>query len=268
MATDKADLLNGTDGADFISGLGGNDWINGYGGNDLLKGGGGVDVLNGGTGNDILNGGEQADLMIGGLGDDTYIVNDLNDGIMERGGQGSDRVLSSVSYVLRDGADVELLATSSDAGTSAIYLIGNSSGNEVRGNNGDNSINGGGGADQLTGLGGRDGFVFDTPLGGGNIDTITDFYIYDDVIVLDAAIFDALLGVGGWVAPGEFVIGPAALDANDRLIYNSASGALFYDSDGAGGTAAVQFATLDPGLALTHLHFNVLVTLDIPDPGV
>jgi serralysin len=54
------------------------------------------------------------------------------------------------------------------------------------------------------------------------------------------------------------VIGAAAQDAQDRIIYNSATGALLYDSDGVGGAAAVQFAELSAGLALTNLDFLVV----------
>ena len=57
---------------------------------------------------------------------------------------------------------------------------------------------------------------------------------------------------------GELVIGTAALDANDRIIYNSASGALSYDSDRNGATAAILFATLPTRLALTYLDFVVV----------
>jgi serralysin len=38
----------------------------------------------------------------------------------------------------------------------------------------------------------------------------------------------------------------------------STTGALSYDSDGFGGTAAVQFAQLSPGLALTNIDFVVV----------
>jgi Ca2+-binding RTX toxin-like protein len=48
------------------------------------------------------------------------------------------------------------------------------------------------------------------------------------------------------------------LDANDRVIYNNATGALFYDADGTGAIAAVQFAEVTPSLALTNLDFLVV----------
>jgi Ca2+-binding RTX toxin-like protein len=48
------------------------------------------------------------------------------------------------------------------------------------------------------------------------------------------------------------VIGTAAQDANDRIIYANISGALYYDSDGAGGNAQVQFADVGRSLALTN----------------
>ena len=90
-----------------------------------------------------------------------------------------------------------------------------------------------------------------------NIDVITDFSVAQDTILLDDAIFSSSLGLGN-ISAGELVIGAAALDANDRIIYDSGSGALSYDSDGAGGTAQVQFATLSAGLALTNLDFFVV----------
>ena len=73
--------------------------------------------------------------------------------------------------------------------------------------------------------------------------------------MLSNAIFG---GIGlGSVAGSQFVIGPAAQDAGDRIIYNDATGAVYYDSDGTGAAAAIQFAELSPGLALTNHDFFV-----------
>jgi Ca2+-binding RTX toxin-like protein len=42
------------------------------------------------------------------------------------------------------------------------------------------------------------------------------------------------------------------------FIDDAASGALLFDVDGTGAAAAVQFAQLNAGLALTHLDFLVV----------
>jgi Ca2+-binding RTX toxin-like protein len=211
----------------------------------------------GNNGDNVINGGGGNDTLTGRGGNDTYIVDSASDTIVENGGQGIDTVRSSVTYTLTAGADVELLATTNDAGTAAINLTGNANGNEVRGNNGNNVINGGGGRDFLTGLGGQDSFLFNTaPNAATNMDRILDFNVADDTILLDDAVFTAL--TPGSLAAGQFVTGTAALDANDRVIYNNATGALFYDADGTGAIAAVQFAEVTPSLALTNLDFLVV----------
>ena len=128
----------------------------------------------------------------------------------------------------------------------------------MRGNDGNNTLNGGDGRDDLFGLGGQDLSLFDTALNATtNVDRILDFNVADDTILLDQTIFSSSLGLGN-ISAGEFVIGTAAQDANDRIIYNSNTGALFYDNDGVGGNAAIQFATLSTGLALTNLDFLVV----------
>ena len=38
----------------------------------------------------------------------------------------------------------------------------------------------------------------------------------------------------------------------------SVTGAVYYDSDGTGGVAQIQFAQLDPGLVLTNHDFFVV----------
>ena len=212
----------------------------------------------GNDGANTINGGGGVDQMAGRNGNDTYFVDNAGDEVTESGGQGNDQVRTSVSWTLTAGADVETLRTTNDAGVGAINLTGNSSGNVVRGNNGANVLNGGDGDDELTGLGGADSFLFNTPLNAAtNLDVITDFSVADDTIQLDDDVFSSSLGLGN-ISAGEFVIGAAALDANDRIIYDDTTGALFYDSDGVGGTAQIHFATLSTGLALTNLDFLVV----------
>jgi Ca2+-binding RTX toxin-like protein len=260
-----ADNLQGDNSANVLRGMSGNDTLKGFGGDDTLHGGlgddfiagmDGNDTLWGENGHDTLMGGTGADTMMGGTGNDTYYVDQAGDAVTEAGGQGADAVRTSVSWTLTAGADAETLETTDEDASAAINLTGNATGNIVRGNNGNNIINGREGQDELTGLGGHDSFLFNTPLNAvSNVDVITDFSVADDTIRLDDAIFSSL-GLG-YLAAGQFVIGAAAQDSNDRIVYNSGTGALSYDSDGSGNMAAFQFATLGTGLALTNLDFYV-----------
>ena len=54
----------------------------------------------------------------------------------------------------------------------------------------------------------------------------------------------------GVLASGAFVTGTSAQDADDRFIYNQATGELWFDADGNGAGAQVQFAFLAPATAL------------------
>jgi serralysin len=55
-----------------------------------------------------------------------------------------------------------------------------------------------------------------------------------------------------------FHAGTAAADAADRIIYDQATGRIFYDADGLGGAAQVLFAQLDSKpTTLSHLDFFV-----------
>jgi serralysin len=125
-------------------------------------------------------------------------------------------------------------------------LFGNTGANTLSGGNGNDGLNGRAGTDTLTGGAGLDSFFFTTALGAGNIDTITDFVAADDTIRLSKAVFTAFsaVAVNTVITAGNFRAGTAALDADDRIIYNATTGALLYDADGSNSGAAVQFATL------------------------
>ncbi|MER9558717.1 calcium-binding protein [Mesorhizobium sp. M0323] len=213
-------------------------------------------TIQGNAGANYINGMGGADTLTGYGGNDTYLVDNAGDRVVEAAGGGGDRVFSSVSYALSAGSQVELLATTSPSGTGAINLTGNEFTQAIQGNAGANVINGGGGADILTGNGGNDAFVFNSALGAGNIDKVTDFNKLQDKIQLDDAVF-AGLKLGG-LSSDAFFAGTAAHDSSDHIIYNSSTGALSFDSDGIGGAAQIQFATLSPGLSLTAGSFLVI----------
>jgi Ca2+-binding RTX toxin-like protein len=254
------DHLRGDNGANELRGMDGDDMLKGYGGDDRLFGGDDHDTLYGMDGADLLDGGFGADTMGGGTGDDTYFVDSVGDVVREFGGHGFDTVRTSMSWALTEGADVELLMTVNEHRTTALDLMGNSSGNVIRGNQGANVIGGGAGNDELIGLGGRDTFLFNTPLDADtNVDVIVDFAVGYDTILLDPETFWGPTDDSGprvqYVL--DLVIGTAAQDAHDHLIYDSSTGALFWDSDGVGGAAAIQFAELSPGLPLTSSDFSI-----------
>jgi Ca2+-binding RTX toxin-like protein len=223
--------------------------IVGNGGNNVLAGNDGNDQLYGGAGNDTLYGGSGSDRMEGGTGNDTYTVGSTGDVVVEGANAGIDRVKSAVTYTL--GSNVENLTLT---GTAAINGTGNTLGNTIAGNGAVNTLAGGLGNDTLTGGGGADVFLFASALGAANIDTITDMTANVDKIHLDNAIF-AAFAAGNL---GKFTTGASASGAGAQIVYNSATGALSYDSDGAGGAAQQQFAILSTGLGLDAQDFYIV----------
>jgi uncharacterized protein (TIGR01370 family) len=224
-------------------------------GPDRLIGGDGPNQISGLGGNDILDGGAGVDTLSGNGGDDIYYV-DSNDQVIEAAGGGSDTVKARATFVLGAGSSVELFQTSNHAGTNAINLSGNELDNKIIGNAGANVLKGNGGNDVLQGLGGADRFVFATAPGTGNVDRIVDFTPGVDQIALRQSAFAGL--ATGALSANAFFTGAAAHDADDRIIYNSATGALFFDADGNGAGAAVQFATVVAGLPIAASDFIVI----------
>ena len=132
----------------------------------------------------------------------------------------------------------------------------------IDGGTGNDVINGGLGADVLTGGAGNDFFLFNTALGNGNVDVITDFSNANrnnDTFRLEntgAGLFNAL-GTGN-LNTAAFRVGTAATTAAHRIVYDNQTGDLYYDADGTGGTAQVLFATLSNRVNLTNNDFVVI----------
>ena len=258
-------------GNDTLNGSDYNDYLLGYDGSDTLKGNGGDDGLDGGAGNDVLAGGPGRDTMIGGTGNDTYFVENSGDHVTEYASEGTDLVKSSISYTL--GANVENLTLT---GTAAINGFGNSGNNIITGNDAANKVSGGAGKDTLHGGGGNDiviGGAGNDTLDGGtgadqflfnaalsaktNHDNIVGFSVADDTIALDQTYFAAIASLGT-LSSSAFFTGLAAHDSDDRIVYDSASGNIYYDPDGNGPLAQILFAHVTAATALTNADFLIV----------
>ena len=290
-----ANTLSGLGGADTLYGAGGADTLIGGAGDDtyLVNASNVVVLENSGEGTDTVRsaiswtlGANVNNLTLTDHGDtnafgnieDNLIIGNAGNNVL-KGFEGDDTLngaggTDTASYTAATGAvTVSLLIPGAQAigadqdsdtlisienVTGSLYddlITGNTGANVLNGYGGADTLNGGGGADVLAGGAGADRFVFNSALGAGNIDRITDFAVGADTIALDDAIFGSL---SGSLTPGQFRIGTAAADANDYIIYNSSTGGLFYDSNGNAAGGIVQIATLAAGLALTNSDFVIV----------
>jgi Ca2+-binding RTX toxin-like protein len=253
----------------------------------VFQAGSDLDSVSGTNSNDILVSGDGTHAL-GGNGNDTYIVNSITNTITESLNGGTDTVLSAAPYALGNNLENMILT-----GNNNINGYGNSHNNWINGNSANNYLSGGDGNDRLAGKAGNDqlygGEGKDTLIGGsgndilignsGNdvltggegfdqflfhsptegIDRITDFNSSEgDKILVSCQGFSLDLVIGS-LPENQFTIGSSATTESDRLIYDSSTGALFFDEDGSGALGQVQFATLASGLSLSSTDFSVFV---------
>lgn len=131
-------------------------------------------------------------------------------------------------------------------------LSGNLGNDTLRGNGGSDTLEGGGGRDQLTGGDGLDQIA-----GGAGADRLTggagpDAFIYrasteggDRISDFNGAEGDRLIFTKAGFGGATGVLSGAVTDASHvGLFFNTATGVLSYDADGAGAAARVTIATL------------------------
>jgi Ca2+-binding RTX toxin-like protein len=144
-------------------------------------------------------------------------------------------------------------------GDSAADMIrGGVGGDTLTGGGGNDTLAGGDGHDVLRGDGGADVFLFDRKPVSPDSDVIEDFsFAQGDRIQFDHAVFKGF-GVAdlGILNINAFTIGTEAHDRDDRIIYDRATGRLWYDADGAVTSGynvqQVLIAPLSTKPALTH----------------
>jgi Ca2+-binding RTX toxin-like protein len=230
-------VINGTAGSDTLSGTAGNDTINALGGDDIVLGGsGGADVIDGGTGRDSIEFREAAT---------SAVVVDFAAGTITGGGSGT------ISFT-----NIERVV----AGNFNDSLTGNAAGQTLTGQVGADTLWGAGGLDTLWGGGGTDTFIF-REMGTANADRISDWSSGSDKLHLDDAAFTAIGAAGGFVAgDARFWSSSAgtAHDANDRVIFNTSTGSLYYDADGTGSGAAQLIATVQSGATVVATDIVVI----------
>ena len=158
---DDAGNIDGTgnDLPNLIWGSLGNNTLHGAGGDDIVTGGGGgVDTLYGDAGNDLLvsatgpGPGVKLDSMYGGIGNNSYVVDNALDAVIESANEGIDVVIAQISLIIPK--NVEYLIIDESAG--AANGTGDNARNEIYGNSSVNALNGKGGHDRLFGNGGND----------------------------------------------------------------------------------------------------------------
>ncbi|GEO13308.1 calcium-binding protein [Microvirga aerophila] len=169
---------------------------------------------------------------------------------------GADKAATSTVTITHSGNMTSPVTGGQTDGTAnADTIKGSAKADVIYGGAGNDTIYGGAGKDTLRGDAGKEMFVFDTRPSKSNVDTIKSYKIADDSIWLDNNVFTKV-GRGTSEDPKKlagkaFWTGDKAHDADDRIIYNKKTGALYYDQDGTGSKAAVQFAKIDKGLKMT-----------------
>jgi VCBS repeat-containing protein len=190
----------------------------------------------------------------------------------------------SFTYTISDGTLTDDATLTFTVQGRDEFLVGTSLADALAGGNGGDTLLGLDGADTLMGFGGNDWlyggkgndtltggegpgsldtFVFDTAL-KRNVDTITDFESKFDRILLDDRFFKGLsqgapdgtpLKKSMFAANAD---GEATSDGTAQIVYDTDTGKLYYDADGAGGKRAVLFAVLDDAPKLIFKDFEII----------
>ncbi len=254
---DGNDLLEGDAGNDWLEGGSGADHVRGGAGNDRVIGGDGDDNLYGGTGNDRMEGGKGDDVLIGEEGNDIYLDlegdNSIEDeygnnrvttgagsDVIYTNGPGSNKINAGDGnnrVVCADGNDMIVTGKGSD------NITGGGGNDLIRAGAGDDKIDAGAGVDWVFGGAGADEFVLGT-LYDKDYVRIADFKATDgDLVFFDTFVFTDL---NAGTLSQQFVANNTGVATTEqqRVIFDTRNGKLYYDEDGSGSLQADHIATL------------------------
>lgn len=227
-------------------------------GSAVLGAGNGLrNEIRGNAQDNILDGGKNNDTLIGGAGNDTYLVRAPGDLVVETAAGGmADTVKAFRAYALPEHVErlyLQTLRNDAGEGVAGVNGIGNGLDNLIVGNPFDNVIAGREGRDTLRGQAGADTFVFDRAAAPDNVDRIIDFNVNEanegDLLKMKGAVFGGL--AAGLLDADLFVAGTRALEAEDRFLFDRASGRLWFDEDGTGAAGQQLVATFEQNAQVT-----------------
>ena len=144
------------------------------------------------------------------------------------------------------------VAKTLDGGDGDDTIVSSSRSKKILGGDGNDLIFAGLGNDKLFGGNGKDTFIFSHT--DEAVDKIRDFEVKKDKI--DFSPGDDFAVLGAAVEATEFLVGTGAATADQHIIYDAASGRLYFDVDGSGVEQQVLLARLDKGLKLTAGNFT------------
>jgi Ca2+-binding RTX toxin-like protein len=174
--------------------------------------------LFGNDGANTIDGSVGGDKMTGGKADDTYIVDNAGDVVIELGSGGIDTVLSSITRTLE--FEVENLTLT---GASKIDGTGNARPNVLHGNSADNTLSGGANNDTLRGFGGTDKMV-----GGTGDDLYSVHDTTDSIVELAGEGFDQVWSTVTYTLDPNVenltLLGTLAVDATGNGLTNGLFG--------------------------------------------
>ena len=245
-------------------------------GNDTIFGGAADDLIqfSGAYGNDSVSGGGGRDSITFEQAFSSVFV-DLSQGFATGGGTGSANV-SSVENAY-GGAQDDLLIGNSGAnllsGASFFHhepsqgpdgddtLFGLTGHDTLQGGSGNDWLQGDGWSDTLSGGAGSDSFVW-AEAGTSQVDRVLDFEHGTDELVFDSSYFRTMGAPGPWLEGDERFFAAAGAtsghDTDDRLVYNTSNGSLYYDADGSGSGASLIVATFQGIPTITASDITVI----------
>lgn len=273
FGTEEDDMIFGNGGDDDLHGAGGNDFVDGGEGSDILSGGEGHDFVFGGAGNDNVGWTAGDDTVLGGDGDDFVHVSAqaASEDVFASGGSGTDWLEYSGDAVIIDlgkgmlhttfqGEDVSVRLEGLEHVMAVIdepvHVTGDAGANVLFTGNADDTLIGGGGRDTLLGAPGDDLYVLNSRPGEADAPHLIfdkfnleeHGFVENDRIALDRHVMKELGAKGDFGADDERFHAAAGAtggaEADDRVIYDTDAGRLYYDADGSGSGEALLIATL------------------------